>query len=174
MLGLFFIKVGQKFSIEHSSNSALAGLLIFYLLMCLQKETQLNHVSIAAMICRGQWDQFQERDEMNKYAYFEVLFLGREGESYVHEHRLRVLYRLASLALQYPVLQLYAQISLWLSKVNAFALLFKSRSWLMYQPSKDCRSFSSGSTLRLEIRNRTLKNWLQFLQNNISSQAIQN
>ncbi|VDO87910.1 unnamed protein product [Heligmosomoides polygyrus] len=60
----------------------------------------------------------KERDEMNKYAYFEVLFLGREGESYVHEHRLRVLYRLASLALQYPVLQLYAQISLWLSKVT--------------------------------------------------------
>ncbi|KJH48147.1 pyridine nucleotide-disulfide oxidoreductase [Dictyocaulus viviparus] len=61
---------------------------------------------------------FTERDEINKYAYFEVLFLGREGESYVHDHRLRLLYRLASYALQYPVLQLYAQISLWLSKVG--------------------------------------------------------
>lgn len=61
---------------------------------------------------------FAERDEINKYAYFEVLFLGREGESHVHEHRLRLLYRLASYALQYPILQLYAQISLWLSKVG--------------------------------------------------------
>uniref|UniRef100_A0A0K0CVN1 Seipin n=1 Tax=Angiostrongylus cantonensis TaxID=6313 RepID=A0A0K0CVN1_ANGCA len=61
---------------------------------------------------------FQERDEINKYAYFEVLFLGREGESYVHEHRLRLLYRLALYALQHPVFQLYSQISLWLSKVS--------------------------------------------------------
>ncbi|ETN74973.1 hypothetical protein NECAME_03888 [Necator americanus] len=60
----------------------------------------------------------QERDEMNKYTYFEVLFLGREGDSHIHEQRLRLLYRLASYALQFPVLQLYAQISLWLSKVG--------------------------------------------------------
>ncbi|KAK6742444.1 hypothetical protein RB195_009985 [Necator americanus] len=61
---------------------------------------------------------FTERDEMNKYTYFEVLFLGREGDSHIHEQRLRLLYRLASYALQFPVLQLYAQISLWLSKVG--------------------------------------------------------
>ncbi|VDL83143.1 unnamed protein product [Nippostrongylus brasiliensis] len=61
---------------------------------------------------------FMERDEMNKFSYFEVIFLGREGEPYVHEHRLQILYRFASYALQYPVLQLYAQISLWLSKVG--------------------------------------------------------
>ncbi|XGW18754.1 hypothetical protein V3C99_002951 [Haemonchus contortus] len=74
----------------------------------LQEFTLINHLA----------HFFAERDEMNKYAYFEVLFLGREGESHVHEHRLRVLYRLASYALQFPVLQLYAQISLWLSKVG--------------------------------------------------------
>ncbi|CAJ0598337.1 unnamed protein product [Cylicocyclus nassatus] len=62
---------------------------------------------------------FTERDEMNKYTYFEVLFLGREGDSHIHELRLGVLYRLASYALQFPVLQLYAQISLWLSKVGS-------------------------------------------------------
>ncbi|VDM52989.1 unnamed protein product [Angiostrongylus costaricensis] len=66
---------------------------------------------------------FQERDEINKYAYFEVLFLGREGESYVHEHRLRLLYRLALYALQHPVFQLYSQISLWLSKVRMYFAL---------------------------------------------------
>lgn len=64
----------------------------------------------------------QERDEMNKYTYFEVLFLGREGDSFIHEQRLRLLYRLASYALQFPVLQLYAQISLWLSKVGKVML----------------------------------------------------
>ncbi|KAK6047114.1 hypothetical protein COOONC_15380 [Cooperia oncophora] len=74
----------------------------------LQEFTLINHLA----------HFFTERDEMNKYAYFEVLFLGREGESHVHEHRLRILYRLASYALQFPVLQLYAQISLWLSKVG--------------------------------------------------------
>ncbi|KAK5970576.1 hypothetical protein GCK32_004637 [Trichostrongylus colubriformis] len=74
----------------------------------LQEFTLINHLA----------HFFAERDEMNKYAYFEVLFLGREGESHVHEHRLRILYRLASYALQFPILQLYAQISLWLSKVG--------------------------------------------------------
>uniref|UniRef100_A0A1I7XK95 Rho-GAP domain-containing protein n=1 Tax=Heterorhabditis bacteriophora TaxID=37862 RepID=A0A1I7XK95_HETBA len=61
----------------------------------------------------------EKSDDMNKYAYFEALFLGREGESVQHEHRLRTLFRLASFALQFPVLHLFSQISQWLSKMGA-------------------------------------------------------
>ncbi|KAE9421102.1 hypothetical protein Angca_000739, partial [Angiostrongylus cantonensis] len=95
-------------------------LLIDNEIFCLSSDRKSSRLSklqeFTLIICLGRF--FEERDEINKYAYFEVLFLGREGESYVHEHRLRLLYRLALYALQHPVFQLYSQISLWLSKVG--------------------------------------------------------
>lgn len=61
---------------------------------------------------------FQERaEDSHKYAYFEALFLGREGDGESHLHRIEMLFKMASYVLQYPVFHFYNFISQWLSKV---------------------------------------------------------
>lgn len=55
---------------------------------------------------------------MRSYGYFEVIFLGREGETLLHEARISLLIRLTSYACQYPAYGLLSDIAAWLSKVG--------------------------------------------------------
>lgn len=68
--------------------------------------------------------RLQERaEDSHKYAYFEALFLGREGDGESHQHRIEMLFKMASYVLQYPVFHFYNFISQWLSKVLFFGVL---------------------------------------------------
>ncbi|CAI5445872.1 unnamed protein product [Caenorhabditis angaria] len=61
---------------------------------------------------------FLERvEDGNRYSYFEAIFLGREGDSTLHDFRIDVLLQLASFSLQFPVLQVFNHVSNWLSKI---------------------------------------------------------
>ncbi|CAI4229158.1 unnamed protein product [Auanema sp. JU1783] len=69
----------------------------------------------------------EKSEDSSKNAYFEAIFLGRQGDTILHEYRIQVLFRLASFALQVPVLHLYMPISQWLSKEStsrAYAEVF--------------------------------------------------
>uniref|UniRef100_A0A914XRH1 Uncharacterized protein n=1 Tax=Plectus sambesii TaxID=2011161 RepID=A0A914XRH1_9BILA len=63
---------------------------------------------------------FQEKCEegRQRYAFFELIFCGREGETVLHEARIGLLVKLCSLAVQYPCHSLLVDVSLWLNKIG--------------------------------------------------------
>jgi hypothetical protein len=54
-----------------------------------------------------------------RYAYFETIFCGREGESLLHEQRVALLVKLCSLAVQFPCHALLVDVAQWLNKVRS-------------------------------------------------------
>ncbi|PAV77956.1 hypothetical protein WR25_20105 isoform B [Diploscapter pachys] len=76
-------------------------------------------IVISILLLFSREPNFQERaEDSHKYAYFEALFLGREGDGESHLHRIEMLFKMASYVLQYPVFHFYNFISQWLSKVS--------------------------------------------------------
>ncbi|OZC11627.1 hypothetical protein X798_01490 [Onchocerca flexuosa] len=79
---------------------------------------QIQQLRLMQILC----DYFREKESEprgHQYSYFEAIFCGREGESFLHEIRITLLINLCSLAVQYPCYSILNHISQWLHKIGS-------------------------------------------------------
>ncbi|KAI1721616.1 hypothetical protein Ddc_08076 [Ditylenchus destructor] len=81
------------------------------------KLNELQKLKLMGILCTY-FSQPELRENRSlRHIHFDVIFCGREGETFLHEIRIGFLIKFSVMALQYPVYSLFEDIAQWLHKV---------------------------------------------------------
>ncbi|KAI6184773.1 hypothetical protein M3Y97_00632300 [Aphelenchoides bicaudatus] len=81
--------------------------------------SSMQRLKLLDMICNFYLVIEKENDASKRYEYFDVIFCGREGSGAAHEHRISLLVKLCTVAIQFPCYALFDDIATWFMKIRS-------------------------------------------------------